>query len=78
MAFVPYTQIQGVEAGSTLISCAWTLFRCRTVGRVAEVLPGEVITQDPWGTMARGQYAILELSDHAAAREKVLRARTVR
>lgn len=78
VAFVPYTQIKGVEAGSTLISCAWTLFRCRTVGRVAEVLPGEVITQDPWGTMARGQYAILELSDHDAAREKVLRARTVR
>ena len=48
------------------------------VGRVAEVLPGEVVTQDPWGTIARGQYAILELSDHDAAKEKVLRARPAR
>lgn len=78
VAFIPYTQLQGVTAGASLVSCTWTLFRCRTVGRVAEVLPGEISAQDPWGTIARGQYAILDLSDHEAAKEKVLRARPSR
>ncbi len=75
LAFVPYTQLRGVEAGASLVTCEWALFRCRTVGRVAELLPGEVTAQDPWGTLARGQYAILDLSEHDAAREKVLRVR---
>jgi hypothetical protein len=78
VAFVPYPQLQGVESGSALVTCAWTLFRCRTVGRVAEVLPGEVTTQDPWGNVARGQYAILDLADHDAAKERVLRVRRTR
>lgn len=75
VAFIPYSQLRGVESGSKLVTCAWTLFRCRDVGRIAEVLPGEVTAQDPWGTLARGQYAILDLADHEAAKEKVLRVR---
>ena len=39
------------------------------------VLPGEVVTQDPWGEMARGQYAVLLLDDKDAVRERVLRVR---
>jgi hypothetical protein len=48
---------------------------CHEVGRIAEVLPGEVVTQDPWGELARGQYAILALDDASAVRERVLRVR---
>ncbi|MBS2012056.1 MAG: hypothetical protein JST00_04165 [Deltaproteobacteria bacterium] len=75
VAFVPYTQLEAVKPGAPLYSCKWVLFRCAVVGRVAEVLPGEVVAHDPWNNLARGQYAILELSEREAAREKVLRAR---
>lgn len=76
IAFVPYTQIEGVTPGVELVTCTWALFRCRTVGRVTEVLPGEVTAPDAWGKVSRGQYAVLELVEHDAAREKLLRART--
>jgi hypothetical protein len=75
VAFVPYSQSDGVETGSRVLSCIAGLFRCRDVGRVTEVLNGEVITQDPWGNPARGFYAVLNLSDPEAIREKVLRIR---
>lgn len=78
VAFVPYTQLADLKVGATLYSCKWVLFRCSVVGRVAEVLPGEVVAQDPWNNLARGQYAILDLGDREAAKEKVLRARTKR
>jgi hypothetical protein len=73
VAFVPYTQLKGVEAGADLVQCRYLIFKCHTVGRIAEVLPGEVVAQDPWSDVARGQYAILDLSDHEASQEKVLR-----
>lgn len=78
VAFVPYTQLPHAKAGASVVACTWALFQCRIVGRIAEVLPGEVIAQDPWSNMERGQYAILDLNDHEAAKEKVLRARPVR
>jgi hypothetical protein len=76
VAFVPYNQLEGIHAGSTVYDCKlWSVFACRRVGRIAELLPGEVATQDPWGTPSRGQYAILELDDASAARSKALRVR---
>lgn len=77
VAFVPYTQLDDVKVGAPIVSCKWVLFRCKDVGRVAEILPGEVVAQDPWAQIARGQYAILDLSDREAVKEKVLRARRV-
>lgn len=74
-AFVPYTQIEGVGAGAEVYDCVWGLVHCRRVGTVAEVVPGEVVLPDPWGNQSRGQYAVLELSDHEAARSKTLRIR---
>src|SRR5439155_22210563 len=73
VAFVPYTQLDGVQPGGRVYRCAWGVFACRPVGAIAEVLPGEVATVDPWGEPARGRYAILSLLDHEAAREKTLR-----
>ena len=78
VGFVPYTQLEGVQAGADLVECKWILFRCSVVGRVSEVLSGEVIAQDPWSDVARGQYAILDLSDREASKEKVLRVRKAR
>jgi len=75
VAFVPYTQIEGVERGAQIYSCVWGLFFCEAVGTVAEIVPGEVTLPDPWGHPARGQYAVLNLQDHDSAKVKSLRVR---
>lgn len=77
LAFVPYTQIDGVDRGSQVFDCVWGLVWCRSVGRIAEVVPGEVILPDPWGNQARGQYAVLELNERGAAKSKMLRVRAL-
>jgi hypothetical protein len=75
VAFVPYDQLDHVKPGARVMACTWSLILCEHVGTVTEVLPGEVATLDPWGEMARGQYAILDLSEPDAVRRKVLRIR---
>lgn len=75
VAFVPYTQIEGVRAGASVYDCVWGLFHCKAVGTVAEIVPGEVVLPDPWGTQMRGQYAVLALRDHESAKSKSLRVR---
>lgn len=76
VAFVPYTQLSGVKRGSKVYQChVFGLFYCEYVGHVRELLAGEVTAQDPWGSPARGQYALLTLNQSAAARAKVLHVR---
>lgn len=75
VAFVPYTQSENVGPGSTVYDCTWSIFNCRPVGTVSEMIPGEVILPDPWGSPARGQYAVLGLTEHESAKAKVLRVR---
>jgi hypothetical protein len=75
IAFVPYTQLDRLGRGATVWDCKLAFFACRNVGMVAEVVPGEVTSPDPWGTPARGQYTVLELREHDAAKSKALRAR---
>lgn len=75
VAFIPYTQIDGVNAGGKVYECVLGVFSCTQVGRVTEVLPGEVIVPDPWGSPARGVYAVIDLDDQHAAQSKTLRVR---
>jgi hypothetical protein len=75
VAFVPYTQADGVAGGSVVYDCIWSIFHCKPVGKITEIVPGEVILPDPWGNQARGQYAILKLDEHESAKSKVLRVR---
>jgi hypothetical protein len=75
VAFVPYEQLEGVHPGATVMQCTFWIFACHDVGRVTEVVPGEVVTQDPWGEMARGRYAVLHLDDPLAVQERILRVR---
>jgi hypothetical protein len=75
VAFVPYTQIDGMHAGAAVYECVWGVFHCKQVGSVTEIVPGEVILPDPWGTQTRGQYAVLDLSKHDSAKAKSLRVR---
>jgi len=76
IAFVPYEQLPGVRAGAHVLACRWRVFGCREVGRVTEVLPGEVAMQDPAGVLARGQYVVLVLDDRDASYARVLRVRS--
>ncbi len=75
IAFVPYTQLDKLRERGDVLACTWSVFDCEPVGRVIEILPGEVVTQDPWGELARGQYIVLDLHDASAVRERVLRVR---
>jgi hypothetical protein len=75
VAFVPYAQLPQVAPGARVIACTAGVFACRPVGRVEGLVEGEVVTQDPWGELARGRYALLSLTDTSAIREKVLRIR---
>ncbi len=75
-AFVPYAQVSGVKQGSTVYQCQlWGVFSCNAVGKVTELLPGEVSSPDSFGGNTRGQYLLLRLSDPLAAKAKSLRVR---
>jgi hypothetical protein len=76
LAFVPYTQLPGVAPGAEVYQCVWGLFWCRAVGSVSQMVPGEAVQADPWGSQVRGEYVVLDLTDHDAARAKTLRIRT--
>lgn len=75
VAFVPYEQLDGVRPGARILDCEMGIFACRDVGAVSDVLAGEVVTQDPWGELARGRYAVLALHDDTAVQERILRVR---
>jgi hypothetical protein len=75
LAFVPYTQLQGMTAGAEVYDCLWGVVFCRSVGSVAARVPGEVVQPDPWGSSTRGEYVVLDLKDHGAAHAKTLRIR---
>lgn len=74
-AFVPYSQIEGVRRGAEIYDCVWGIIACKFVGRIGELLPGEALVQDPWGSPARGQYALMDLVDPQATQSKTLRVR---
>jgi hypothetical protein len=75
VAFVPYTQMNGVEAGADVYSCLWGIVLCKKVGTVIKLVAGEMILPDPWGVQTRGQYAVLSLQDRDSAKSKLLRVR---
>ena len=76
LGFVPYSQIEGIYRGAEVYRCSlWGVFGCTRVGAIAEIVPGEVVAQDPWGSTARGEYVILDLTDKTAAQSKSLRVR---
>ncbi|HZU83566.1 MAG TPA: hypothetical protein VE987_11640 [Polyangiaceae bacterium] len=75
LAFVPNAHLAQVHPGDGVHSCRWLLFDCREVGRVKRTFPGEVVTDDPWGSLSRGRYVELELSDPSAVIQRTLRVR---
>ena len=78
VAFVPYSQLAGVVEGAEVIQCRAVVFGCHRVGLISELIPGEVVQQDPWGKVERGQYAVLALTERTAVRAHTLRVRSQR
>lgn len=75
LAFVPYAHLEDVRPGHAVYRCGWFLLGCREAGRVKRIFPGEVVTDDPWGSVARGRYVELDMFDRSAMAERTLRVR---
>lgn len=73
VALVPYNNLKNVAAGTPLYACRINMIWCRQVGKVLEVLPGEVMVKHPnKDAMVRGRMIEMQLSEEAAAQNEVL------
>lgn len=73
VAFVPYDNLETVRTGVDLYGCTWGLVNCSHVGRVGQILDGEVQDYHPHeDTVMRGVLAEIELSNPRAAQWGVL------
>ncbi|HEY5925772.1 MAG TPA: hypothetical protein VIV11_28995 [Kofleriaceae bacterium] len=73
VALVPYSNLANVKPGTALYGCALEMLLCRQVGRVIEVLPGEVQFKHPnRDKLVRGQLVELRLDVASAAQDDVL------
>jgi len=78
LAFVPHSHVPLIKANATVYECRlWSMFACEPVGHVIEILPGEVEVagSDTSGGSARGQYAVMQLTDPHAVEAESLRVR---
>jgi hypothetical protein len=75
VAFVPYGNIANVKPGVTLYGCKVGMVVCHKVGKVIEILPGEIQQKHPHrDKMLRGQLVEIQLEDDdvAGAQDDVL------
>jgi hypothetical protein len=73
VAFVPYRNLENVHPGATLYGCEWSLIRCTQVGKVNELIEGEVTESHPHdGSVQRGLMVEIELTSPRAAELPVL------
>ena len=75
VAFVPYSNLTGVKAGTKLYRCKLAMVLCHSVGSVLAVLPGEVSFKHPHrDQMVRGQMTELRLDsgEEIAVQDDVL------
>lgn len=73
VALVPYANLDGVEKGTPLYACRLDMLICRQVGRVLDVLPGEVqVTHPTRDLLLRGRMIEMQMSEPSAAQETLL------
>lgn len=73
VALVPYTNLKNVSKGSPLYACKLNMVWCRQVGKVLDVLPGEVLVKQPHReSMVRGKMIEMQMTEPNAAQEEVL------
>ena len=73
VAFVPYGNMKGMKEGVSLYGCKLGMVVCHKVGKVIQVLPGEIQGKHPHrDKMLRGQLVEISIEDGAAAQDDVL------
>ncbi len=73
VAFVPYSNMDDVKAGAPLYGCALEMLFCRKVGKIVEVMEGEVSFKHPHREkVLRGRMIVVDLKDKSAAEDDVL------
>ncbi|NVB82470.1 MAG: hypothetical protein HOV81_29090 [Kofleriaceae bacterium] len=73
VALVPYANLDNIEKGTALYACRLEMVLCREVGKVLEILPGEVSVKHPnRDSILRGRMIEMQMTDAAAAENEVL------
>lgn len=73
VAFLPYSNAQQASLGTAVYGCSVGIIFCRPVGRVAEVLDGEVVDKHPFFDKdLRGLLVRVEFQDSQWDRNRVL------
>jgi len=73
VALVPYSNLDNAAKGTPLYACKLSMLWCHQVGKVLDVLPGEVLVKQPnRDSMVRGRMIEMQVTDASAAQEEVL------
>jgi hypothetical protein len=73
LAFVPYSNLRHIKAGTKLYGCSWGLVMCSRVGKVKATIDGEVQDIHPHDqSVQRGVMVEIELSTPSAEGNSVL------
>jgi hypothetical protein len=73
VALVPYDNLANVGKDTPLYACRFQMVLCRSVGKVREVLPGEVQVKHPTrDNILRGRMVVMEMTEQEAAQREVL------
>ncbi|NVB84259.1 MAG: hypothetical protein HOV81_38135 [Kofleriaceae bacterium] len=73
VALVPYANLGNVHKGTPLYACRLDMIMCRRVGRVLDILPGEVQVSHPTRDLTlRGRMIEMQMSEPSAAQESLL------
>jgi hypothetical protein len=73
VALVPYSNLDKLSKGTPLYGCSLSMVWCHQVGKVIDVLPGEVLVKHPHrDAVLRGRMIEMQMSDNAAAQDEVL------
>jgi hypothetical protein len=73
LAFVPYSNLRHIKAGTKLYGCSWGLVMCSRVGKIKATIDGEVQDIHPHDqSVQRGMMVEIELSTPSAEGNAVL------
>jgi hypothetical protein len=73
LAFVPYSNLRHIKAGTKLYGCSWGLVMCSRVGKIKATIDGEVQDIHPHDqSVQRGMMVEIELSTPSAEGNSVL------